>query len=145
MWFTVVFPSDLIADGGFIFFGSREGVWAIEIYFLFLLSLRVTISQVGRFFGKNSRRFIDKKTSFECGFDKVGSTRAPFAIQYYHFGLLFLLFDVELILLAPILLGVGFRVGERRSYEGFCWGIFLFLLVLGLAHEYREGNLEWKT
>jgi len=87
---------------------------------LFLLTLRILISQIGRFFGKRRRRFIDKKTSFECGFDKVGSTRAPFAVQYYHFGMLFLLFDVELILLAPVLLGAGFRLGENTAYERVC-------------------------
>ena len=42
---------------------------------------------------------------FECGFKPIGDSRAPFSIQFFLIALVFLIFDVELILLFPVLAG----------------------------------------
>ena len=70
-----------------------------------------------------------QKSPYECGFSPFQSGRRPFSISFFFLALLFLVFDVELIILRPIpLLGV---FGVRY------WGILAFLVVLliGLLHE----------
>jgi NADH:ubiquinone oxidoreductase subunit 3 (subunit A) len=45
----------------------------------------------------------EKVTPYECGFNPIyGQVRAPFAIQYYLVGILFLIFDLEIAVLFPV-------------------------------------------
>jgi len=44
---------------------------------------------------------IDKKSSYECGFNAFFDARSQFDVRFYIVGLLFLIFDLELIFLFP--------------------------------------------
>ena len=81
----------------------------------------------------------EKLLIYECGEDIIGSPWVKFNIRFYVVALIFLIFDVEVVLLIPwALVYKGFGVG------GFLvGGIFLFLLGLGMAYEWRKGDLEW--
>jgi NADH:ubiquinone oxidoreductase subunit 3 (subunit A) len=80
----------------------------------------------------------EKVSAYECGFSPVyGQTRAPFSIQYYLVGILFLLFDLEILLLYPLATSL-YQVG---SY-GFVVAILFFLvLTLGFMFEWGKGAL----
>lgn len=80
----------------------------------------------------------EKVSAYECGFSPVyGQTRAPFSIQYYLVGILFLLFDLEILLLYPLATSL-YQVG---SY-GFVIAIMFFLvLTLGFMFEWGKGAL----
>ncbi|MFZ0456221.1 MAG: NADH-quinone oxidoreductase subunit A [Ignavibacteriaceae bacterium] len=81
----------------------------------------------------------EKLLTYECGEDIIGSPWVKFNIRFYVVALIFLIFDVEVVLLIPwALVYKGFGVA------GFLVGaIFLFLLGLGMAYEWRKGDLEW--
>jgi NADH-quinone oxidoreductase subunit A len=81
----------------------------------------------------------EKLLTYECGEDVIGSPWVKFNIRFYVVALIFLIFDVEVVLLIPwALVYKGFGIG------GFLvGGIFLFLLGLGMAYEWRKGDLEW--
>ena len=80
----------------------------------------------------------EKVSAYECGFSPVyGQTRAPFSIQYYLVGILFLLFDLEILLLYPLATSL-YQVG---SY-GFVIAVaFLLVLTLGFMFEWGKGAL----
>lgn len=44
----------------------------------------------------------EKCSPYECGFNRMSQTRAPFAIGYYLVGILFLIFDLEIAVLFPL-------------------------------------------
>lgn len=44
-----------------------------------------------------SKPGYDKQSSYECGILSVGSTRIQFKSQYYLYGIIFLIFDVEAV------------------------------------------------
>lgn len=82
----------------------------------------------------------EKLTTYECGENPEGSPWIKFNIRFYVVALIFLIFDVEVVLLIPWALVykdfgmIGFLIG----------GIFLVLLGLGMAYEWRKGDLEWE-
>lgn len=81
----------------------------------------------------------EKLTTYECGEDPIGSPWIKFNIRFYVVALIFLIFDVEVVLLLPWAL-----VYQQARFAGFAIGaIFLILLFLGMGYEWRKGDLEW--
>lgn len=81
----------------------------------------------------------EKLLTYECGEDVIGSPWVKFNIRFYVVALIFLIFDVEVVLLIPWAL-----VYKTFGIAGFIVGaVFLFLLGLGMAYEWRKGDLEW--
>ena len=80
-----------------------------------------------------------KNSPYECGEQPIGSAWIQFNVGYYLFGLLFLVFDVEVAFLYPW--AVVFRqVGFVGLVE---MGIFIAVLVVGLVYAWKKGALEW--
>lgn len=90
----------------------------------------------------NSRAIKDReKTSpFECGFDPNKSARIPFSLRFFLLTIIFLMFDVEVVLLIPIPQALNSIHSYFILISGF---LFLIGLLIGLLHEWREGSLEW--
>jgi NADH-quinone oxidoreductase subunit A len=87
-----------------------------------------------------ARPTYEKLTTYECGENPEGSPWVKFNIRFYVVALIFLIFDVEVVLLLPWAM-----VYKGFGLLGFCVGaIFLILLGLGMAYEWRKGDLEWE-
>ena len=81
----------------------------------------------------------EKKTTYECGEDPVGSAWIQFNIRFYVFALIFVVFDVEAVFLLPW--AVVFReLGALAYVEGL---VFIGILVVALAYVWRKGDLSW--
>jgi len=81
----------------------------------------------------------EKLSSYECGYSPIyGQTRATFHIHFFIVALLFLVFDLEILLLFP--LGVTlFQVGTF----GFCIGLLFFIvLTVGFILEIGSGAIS---
>nr|YP_009685914.1 NADH dehydrogenase subunit 3 [Epiplatys grahami]QDW10690.1 NADH dehydrogenase subunit 3 [Epiplatys grahami] len=82
----------------------------------------------------------EKLSSYECGFDPLGSARLPFSLRFFLVAILFLLFDLEIALLLPLPWG-NHLLNPTMT---FTWAsIVLVLLTLGLIYEWAQGGLEW--
>lgn len=75
--------------------------------------------------------------SFECGFDPYQFTNIPFNMHFFLIAILFLIFDLELILLLPVL----YDTLTITSYTVL--NIFLLQLAVGYVVEYRTSALNW--
>lgn len=102
----------------------------VPVLVLVLLALNVLLAV--------HRPDSEKVTPYECGFSPVyGQTRSPFSIQFYLVGILFLVFDLELLLLYPFAVSL-----YQTSFYGFCTGaIFFIVLTIGLVYELGRGAL----
>ena len=81
-----------------------------------------------------------KTATYESGVETIGDTWIQFRAQYYLIGLIFLIFDVEVIFLFPIALAF-----DRLSLFSVLATItFVLILLLGLLLEWRKGALEWQ-
>jgi NADH:ubiquinone oxidoreductase subunit 3 (subunit A) len=83
---------------------------------------------------------IQKNAVYECGLESKGDAWVQFKAEYYLYGLIFLIFDVESLFLLPFAVAfTGLPVG---AFAGML--IFLLLLVEGLAWAWQKGVLAWK-
>ena len=82
----------------------------------------------------------NRATPYECGFDPKHSARTPFSLRFFLLALIFLVFDAEVVLLFPVLFVI---VGDSVAFGVGAVLYFLFVLLCGLFHEWREGSLEW--
>jgi NADH-quinone oxidoreductase subunit A len=81
----------------------------------------------------------EKYLTYECGENPQGSPWVKFNIRFYVIALIFLIFDVEVVLLFPWALTY-----KEYGFYGLAVGlIFLLVLGLGMAYEWRKGDLEW--
>ena len=81
-----------------------------------------------------------KEETYECGVPTRGRSWMQFRVGYYLFAILFLMFDVETMFLFP------WAVVMKTLGTGglLAVGVFLFVLVLGLAYAWRKGALKWQ-
>ncbi|MBZ0178129.1 MAG: NADH-quinone oxidoreductase subunit A [Melioribacteraceae bacterium] len=81
----------------------------------------------------------EKLTTYECGENPEGTPWVQFNIRFYVVALIFLIFDVEVVLLFPWALTY-----QDYGLYGFLAGIiFLVVLGIGMAYEWQKGDLEW--
>jgi len=82
----------------------------------------------------------EKVSAYECGFNAFDDARMKFDVRFYLVSILFIIFDLEIAFLFPW--AVAFRdLGD----VGF-WSMMVFLgvLTVGFAYEWKKGALEWQ-
>ena len=102
------------------------------------LLIPVAAITIGHFLGPRRPDPVKNQT-YESGVETIGDTWVQFRPQYYLIGLIFLIFDVEVIFLFPI--AVAFKTLEPFSVLATM--TFVVILIVGLFLEWRNGALEW--
>lgn len=91
----------------------------------------------------------EKNAIYESGEETIGTAHVSFNIRFYIVALIFILFDVELVVLFPwaTVFGDKALVTETKGiwalYAGIEMAIFVFILALGLLYAWLQGHLEW--
>jgi NADH-quinone oxidoreductase subunit A len=82
---------------------------------------------------------LEKFSPYECGFEPLGDARLKISILYWVIGLLYLVFDLEIIFIFPFA-SVMFSLNSIIAL----WAMYLFLLIVTIAfiYEYKMGALE---
>ena len=82
----------------------------------------------------------EKISAYECGFNAFDDARMKFDVRFYLVSILFIIFDLEVAFLFPW--AVAF---QHVGPFGF-WSMMVFLAVLtiGFAYEWKKGALEWE-
>merc|ERR1711915_838422 len=75
---------------------------------------------------------------FECGFDPKSKPRLPLSIRFYLIAIIFLIFDVELVLIFPVV----FSTGQDVFVSIRALLVFVLVLLLGLYYELSQGRLR---
>jgi NADH-quinone oxidoreductase subunit A len=81
----------------------------------------------------------EKISAYECGFNAFDDARMKFDVRFYLVSILFIIFDLEIAFLFPWAAAFG-----SLSDVAF-WSMIVFLVVLtiGFAYEWKKGALEW--
>nr|YP_010309697.1 NADH dehydrogenase subunit 3 [Berberomeloe castuo]UMR54814.1 NADH dehydrogenase subunit 3 [Berberomeloe castuo] len=90
----------------------------------------------------SKKSFIDREKSspFECGFDPKSTARLPFSLHFFLIAVIFLIFDVEITLLFPLV--ISLTTSNLLNYT-IVTSIFILILLAGLFHEWNQGALNW--
>ena len=81
-----------------------------------------------------------KSQPYECGLPSEVTSSFRFGISFYLIAMLFILFDIEVVFLMPVAVGL-------RDFGTFALAeviVFITLLFVALAYVWRRGALEWK-
>ncbi|MBI4242832.1 MAG: NADH-quinone oxidoreductase subunit A [Planctomycetes bacterium] len=86
-----------------------------------------------------NKPYKDKLTTYECGEDTIGTSFIQFNVRFYVIALIFLIFEVEIVLLFPWAV-VYKNVGLIALIE---MGVFILILLAGFAYVWSQKDLEW--
>ena len=90
------------------------------------------------------RRAIGKESAYECGMGAIGNARLRLSIHFYLVAVLFILFDVESLLLVPWAVAARGLAAAGAGRVVFVEVLaFVLVLAVGLAFVWRKGGLEW--
>ena len=93
--------------------------------------------------GQRTKHTRIKDSAYECGIRSDGVAQARFSVKFFVTALLFMLFDLEIVILVPWTF-VYREFLHQRIPIVMPILFFILVLVLGLFYEIRKGALEWE-
>lgn len=111
------------------------GLFQISIISLLILSVLYLAS----FYLIAKKDDYEKISSYESGFEPMGDARMKISILYWIIGILYLIFDLEIIFIFPFA-AIMFSMNSIVALGSMM--LFLIILTLGFIYEYLMGALE---
>jgi NADH-quinone oxidoreductase subunit A len=111
----------------------------VLLFIMVGVAVGVVPQVLGYILGPN-RPDAAKNSAFECGFEAFEDARMKFDVRYYLVAILFILFDLEIAFLFPWAVAL-----KDVGVAGF-WAVMIFLglLTVGFAYEWKKGALDWE-
>lgn len=111
---------------------------SITFFFIFIPLLSIILLIMNLIFAPHNS-YQEKDSAFECGFHSfLGQNRTQFSISFFIFALLFLLFDLEILLVYPYVVSAY----TNSVYGLMIMLIFFIALTLGFAFELGKNALK---
>nr|AXS66274.1 NADH dehydrogenase subunit 3 [Bostrichoidea sp. 1 KM-2017] len=104
---------------------------------IMIVMLMMTVNNI---ISKKSFQDREKSSPFECGFDPKSSPRMPFSIHFFLVAIIFLVFDIEISLMLPVIPMIN---SSSITCLSFTYGFFIIILIVGVLHEWKQGALNW--
>ena len=80
-----------------------------------------------------------KNETYECGMEALGGRWSQFNFRFYMYAILFVIFDVEVVFLYPW----AAKFLQLELFALIEMGVFVSVLLVGLAYAWRKKDLEW--
>nr|AXZ71074.1 NADH dehydrogenase subunit 3 [Pipunculus sp. XL-2018] len=117
-------------------------MYSLSLMTSMILILSSIVMLIASILSKKSLIDREKSSPFECGFDPMTSSRLPFSLRFFLITIIFLIFDVEIALLLPMIVIIS-------QSNIIMWtttsAIFIMILIFGLYHEWSQGMLNWSN
>nr|BDQ44290.1 NADH dehydrogenase subunit 3 [Metaphire communissima] len=108
--------------------------------FIICLMVPVVVLLAAWVLAARSTEDREKSTPFECGFDPKNTARIPFSMRFFLLAIIFIVFDIEIVLLMPI---PTMLMTSYNPHIILTYSVFIIVLIVGLVHEWNEGSLDW--
>lgn len=119
------------------YISSESILGNLNYYLISNLVIGLLLLVVNTYFSL-SVKYLDKGGGFECGFTSFIQTRERFNVIFYRVSLLFLIFDLEIILIFPF---TALYLKNQNNAKNNVLA-FLYILVVGFIYELKEGALN---
>ena len=114
---------------------------SLTFFFIFVPFLALLLLSISIILSPHNP-YKEKNSVFECGFHSfLGQNRTQFSISFFIFALLFLLFDLEILLVYPYVISAYYN----GVYGLLIMLIFFFVLTLGFVFELGKNALKIET
>ena len=111
---------------------------SVILFFVIVSILTIFLLVISYVLGpKNS--YDAKLTEYESGLVSFGKDLSFFNVKFYLVGVLFVIFDIELIFVYPW--AVAFSYLSNLGY--YVMLLFFIILIIGFIYEWKKGILEW--
>ena len=111
---------------------------SLTFFFIFIPILALILLVVNIILSPHNP-YQEKNSAFECGFHSfLGQNRTQFSISFFIFALLFLLFDLEILLVYPYVVSAY----SNGIYGLIIMLIFFIILTLGFIFELGKNALK---
>nr|YP_009946875.1 NADH dehydrogenase subunit 3 [Penthimia melanocephala]QOG08894.1 NADH dehydrogenase subunit 3 [Penthimia melanocephala] len=110
--------------------------------FLTVITLMIVLLMVMFMLSKKSIIDSQKSSPFECGFNPMSYSRIPFSIHFFLIAVIFLIFDIEIILILPMILTMKSSMAKMWMITSWT---FTTILIVGLYHEWNSGMMKWTS
>ena len=105
--------------------------------------ITTTIIVLSTMLGQRARKNAIKDSAYECGVPTDGVVHTRFSVKFYVTALLFMLFDLEIVILLPWTFIYREFLANHIAIIGPIF-FFIGVLILGLFYEVKKGALEWE-
>ena len=111
----------------------------VAVLFGISMALAVLLPTLSVWLGPPSRRHFRKSQPYESGMTAVGEAQKRYPVKFYRIAVLFILFDIDIILIMP------WAVALRDLGLFGLWAVLIFIAVfiIGDLWAWRKGMLEW--
>nr|UPL65253.1 NADH dehydrogenase subunit 3 [Physopelta sp.] len=113
----------------------------VMISMMMALMVTMLLMMMCTMISKKSIMSREKMSPFECGFDPKSTARLPFSLQFFLIAVLFLIFDVEIVIILPMI--ITLKMSNMMTWM-ITMTTFMMILIMGLFYEWKNGMLEWK-
>lgn len=111
---------------------------SMSVFVLFIPFLSFVLLSVNLLLAPHNP-YQEKNSAFECGFHSfLGQNRTQFTISFFIFALLFLLFDLEILLVYPYVVSSYLNI----KYGLIIMTLFFVLLTIGFVFEIGKNALK---
>nr|YP_010895255.1 NADH dehydrogenase subunit 3 [Psilota atra]WJW73820.1 NADH dehydrogenase subunit 3 [Psilota atra] len=117
-------------------------MFSITLMSLIIITLSIIVMLLATILSKKSYSDREKNSPFECGFDPMSSSRLPFSLKFFLITIIFLIFDVEIALILPMILILNYSNLLMWMMTSI---VFIMILLIGLYHEWNQGMLNWSN
>ena len=119
----------------------------LPILLMFIVAAGFAVGNVllSQFVGQR-KRTRTKLMPYECGKDPVGSARERFSVKFYLIGMIFILFDIEVIFLVPWAAVFKTLAAQGDAMRWFVYlemMVFVGLLLAGYIYVVKKGAFDW--
>nr|YP_010726197.1 NADH dehydrogenase subunit 3 [Neodiprion huizeensis]WDY84633.1 NADH dehydrogenase subunit 3 [Neodiprion huizeensis] len=113
----------------------------LMLYMILMISFMVMMMMtISLNLSKKTTYELEKNSPFECGFDPKGSPRLSFSIRFFLIAVIFLIFDVEVTLMLPMMMTLS--ISNLKIWL-FMVNYFILILMFGMYYEWKFGALNW--
>nr|YP_009692106.1 NADH dehydrogenase subunit 3 [Maurya qinlingensis]QEG98450.1 NADH dehydrogenase subunit 3 [Maurya qinlingensis] len=109
-------------------------------YMFLIILINILMVVMITVLSKKSIMDTQKLSPFECGFNPISKKRLPFSIHFFMIAIIFLIFDVEIVIIMPMVLTMKFSM--MKFWMMTCT-TFISILLIGLYYEWLNGLLHW--